>query len=73
MGSTHNGASTPRWAVIEDSAEEFLIASSGRGASAPPLPEGVAWGFPSPVATTPRLKDILDIVAAQQVESSLQC
>jgi hypothetical protein len=29
MGSTHSGASTPYWAMIEDSTEEFLTASSG--------------------------------------------
>jgi hypothetical protein len=31
MGSTHSGAPTPRWAMIEDSVEEFLMVSSGEG------------------------------------------
>jgi hypothetical protein len=31
VGSTHNGASTPQWAMIEDSPEEFLATSSGEG------------------------------------------
>jgi hypothetical protein len=31
VGSTHRGASTPLWATIEDSAEEYLTASSGEG------------------------------------------
>jgi hypothetical protein len=31
MASSHSGASTPRWAMIEHSAEEFLTASSGEG------------------------------------------
>jgi hypothetical protein len=31
MGSTRGGAPTPRWAMIEGSAEEFLTVSSGEG------------------------------------------
>jgi hypothetical protein len=73
MGSTRSGASTPWWGMIEDSAEEFLTMSIGEG----------SFGLPSPrrhgtsasralVTTTPRLKDILDIAAAQQAESPLQ-
>jgi hypothetical protein len=45
IGSTHSGASTPRWATIEDSAEEFLMASSGEGSFNPPVPEGAARGL----------------------------
>jgi hypothetical protein len=42
MGSTRSGASTPRWAMMEDSAEEFLMASSREGSFAPPLPKRAA-------------------------------
>jgi hypothetical protein len=38
MISTHSRASSPQWAMIEDSAEEFLVPSSGAR----------AFGFPSP-------------------------
>jgi hypothetical protein len=38
MGSTRSGTPSPWWAMIEDSAEEFLTALSGRGAPASPLP-----------------------------------
>jgi hypothetical protein len=33
MGSTHGRAPTPWWAMIEDSAKEFHMASSGEGSS----------------------------------------
>jgi hypothetical protein len=33
MGSAHSEASTPRWAMVEDSDEEYLMASSGEGSS----------------------------------------
>jgi hypothetical protein len=38
MGSAHSEASTPRRAMVEDSDEEFLMASSGEG----------SFGLPSP-------------------------
>jgi hypothetical protein len=38
MGSIRNGASTPRWAMIEDSAKEFLMVSSGEESFTPPPP-----------------------------------
>jgi hypothetical protein len=38
MGSTRGGVSTPRWAMIEDSTEEFLMASSGEGCFSLPSP-----------------------------------
>jgi hypothetical protein len=38
MGSTRSRASTPRWAMIEDYTEEFLMASSREG----------SFGLPSP-------------------------
>jgi hypothetical protein len=45
MGSTLNGASTPWQATIEDSTEEFLMASCREGSFAPLLPDGVARGL----------------------------
>jgi hypothetical protein len=65
--------STPRWAMMEDSAEEFLMASSREGSFAPPPSpkKSSTEALPAPVATTPWLKDILDIAATQQAESSL--
>jgi hypothetical protein len=68
MGSTRSEASSLQWAMIEDSAEEFLTTSRGQ--------EG--FGLPSPrrhdtgaLFAAPWLKDILDIAAAQQAEGSL--
>jgi hypothetical protein len=37
MGSVHSGTPSPRWAMIEDIAKEFLMASSGKGGLWPPL------------------------------------
>jgi hypothetical protein len=45
MGSTHNGTPFPWQAMIVDSTEEFLMASSGEGGSAFPLPGGAARGL----------------------------
>jgi hypothetical protein len=39
MGSIHSGASTPWRAMIEDSAEDFLTASSGDGSFSLPSPQ----------------------------------
>jgi hypothetical protein len=73
MGSTHSGTPSPWWAMIEDCAKEFLMASSGEGALGLPFPRRRGTGAPiAPVATIPWLKDILDIAAAQQAKSSLQ-
>jgi hypothetical protein len=73
MGSTRSGASIPRWAMTGDSTEEFLMASSGEGGLGLPSPRRRGMGAPSiPIATTPWLKDILDIAVAQQAEISLQ-
>jgi hypothetical protein len=49
MGSTHSEASTPQWATIEDSPEEFLMASSGKEDSATFPPNGTARGPRSPL------------------------
>jgi hypothetical protein len=45
MGSTRNGSPSLRWHMIEDTTEEFHIASSGEGAPASPLPKGMIWGL----------------------------
>jgi hypothetical protein len=58
--------------MIEDSTEEFLTASSGEGGLGLPSPRRRGMGaLLTPVATTPWLKNIVDITAAQQTESSL--
>jgi hypothetical protein len=72
MGSTHGGTPSPRWAIIEDSTEEFLTVPNREGGLRPPLSQEALHGaLPSPVATTPWMKDILNITAAQQAEGSL--
>jgi hypothetical protein len=45
MGSTRSGAPTPRWAMIEDSTEEFLTMSNGEGSFAPPSQKAQHGGF----------------------------
>jgi hypothetical protein len=73
MGSTGRGASTLQWAMIEDSTEEFLTTSSGEGSFGLPSFRRRSTGASlAPITTTPWLKGILDIVAAQQAVSSLQ-
>jgi hypothetical protein len=44
MGSTHSGVSNPRWAMIEDSTEEFLMASSEKEVSTSLTSEGATRG-----------------------------
>jgi hypothetical protein len=50
VGSTHSMPSTPQRAMIKDSPEEFLMASSGEGSFGPlpPPPNSVARGARSP-------------------------
>jgi hypothetical protein len=57
MGSTHSGGSTPQWATIEDSAEEFLIASSGGGSFCHPSPRRRNTGAPFASTTTATWKE----------------
>jgi hypothetical protein len=45
MGSTHSGRRSLQWVMIEDSAEEFLTASSGERALPSPLKGGAARGL----------------------------
>jgi hypothetical protein len=73
MDSTCSETPSLRQAMIEDSVEEFLMASSGEGGFGLPSPKRHDTGaLPAPFTTTPWLKDIIDIATAQQVESSLQ-
>jgi hypothetical protein len=54
MGSTRRGASTPLRAMIEDSIEEFLTASSREGSFSLPSPRRRGTEtLPAPVVTTP--------------------
>jgi hypothetical protein len=64
--STHSGASTPRWTMIEESTEEFLTASSGEGSFGLPSPRRRGTGASlAPLAATSWLKGILDITTTQ--------
>jgi hypothetical protein len=44
MGSTHSGTPSPRWAMIEDSIEEFLTVSSNEGGLQSPLSQDAPHG-----------------------------
>jgi hypothetical protein len=58
MGSTHSGVPTPQWAMIEDSAEEFLTASSGEGSFGLPSPRRPDMGaLLAPARTTPLMEN----------------
>jgi hypothetical protein len=58
MGSTHSGAPTPRWAMIEDSAEEFLMASSGERSFSLPSPRRCDTGSSlAPNTTTLKMEN----------------
>jgi hypothetical protein len=60
MGSTRSGTPSPRWAMIEDSAEEFITTSSGEGGSNLPFPgRHVTGALTTPIATTPWMKNAL--------------
>jgi hypothetical protein len=60
MGATHNGASTPRWAMIEDSAEEFQRVLSGEGSFGLPSPRSHGTGASlTPITTTQWMEDAL--------------
>jgi hypothetical protein len=53
MGSTYSGASSPQQAMIEDSAEEFLMASRAEESFRLPSPRFCGKGAPpTPVMTT---------------------
>jgi hypothetical protein len=52
MGSMRSGTPSPRWAMIGDSAEEFLTVSSGEGAPSSHFPGGVARGL-HPLSSQP--------------------
>jgi hypothetical protein len=58
MGSTHSGTLPLRWAMIEDSTEEFHTASSGEGGSSLPSPRRRCTGAPfAHVTTTPWMEN----------------
>jgi hypothetical protein len=58
MGSTRGGAPSPQRAMIEDSVEEFLTASSGEGSFGFPSPKRCGTGaLVAPVTTTPRMEN----------------
>jgi hypothetical protein len=60
MGLTHSGASTLWWAMIEYSAKEFLMASSGEGSFGLPSPRRRGLGASSAsVTTTPKIENAL--------------
>jgi hypothetical protein len=69
MGSTHSGPSSPRWAMIEDSIEEFHMVSSGRGGFSLPSPRRLCMGAPpAPVTTPPGQEDALAIQSMTTVQ-----
>jgi hypothetical protein len=58
MSSTHSGTPSPWWAMIEDSAEEFLTTLSGEGSSGLPSPRRRGKGAPfAPFTTTPWMEN----------------
>jgi hypothetical protein len=58
MGSTHGGAPTPWWAMIKDSAEEFLTASSREASFDLPSPKRHGAGASLTLAaTTPKMEN----------------
>jgi hypothetical protein len=58
MGSPHSGPPTPPWTMIEESTEEFFMASSGEvGSSFPSSRRHDTEALSAPVATTPWLED----------------
>jgi hypothetical protein len=60
MGSTHSRAPTSWWPMIEDSAKEFLMASSGEGSFSLPSPRRRGMGaLLTPVTITPRMENAL--------------
>jgi hypothetical protein len=68
MGSTHGGASSPRWAMIEDSVEDFLTASSVEGSFGLPSPRRRNMRtLLSPTTTTPWLENALATQAMMMV------
>jgi hypothetical protein len=68
MGSTRNGTSSPWLAMTENSAEEFLTASSGEGGLRPLLSMRHGTGAPpAPVTTTPWMENTLTTQAITTV------
>jgi hypothetical protein len=58
MGSTRSGTSSPQRALIEDSAEEFLMVSSGDRGFGLPSPRRRGMGVSvAPIQTTPWMEN----------------
>jgi hypothetical protein len=58
MGSTRSGTPSSWWAMIVDSAKEFLMVSNGEGGSGLPSPRRGSTGAPpTPVTTTPWMEN----------------
>jgi hypothetical protein len=61
VGSTRNGTPSLRWAMIQDSVEEFLTASIREGGFSLPYPKRRDTGAPlTPVTTTSWTENALD-------------
>jgi hypothetical protein len=70
MGSTCSGEPTPWQAMIEDSTEEFLMASSGEGSLSLPSPRRRDTGASlSPATTTPWMENASATQATKVVPS----
>jgi hypothetical protein len=68
MVSTRSGASTPRWAMIGDSAEEFLTAPSGEGSFGLPSPRMCGTGaLLAPITITPQMENAAATQATMMV------
>jgi hypothetical protein len=60
IGPTRSGAPIPRRAMMEDSAEEFLMTSSGEGSFGLPSPRRRGMvALPAHVTTTPKMENAL--------------
>jgi hypothetical protein len=71
-GSTHSRASTPWRAMIEDSANKFLMASSGEGSFGLPYPRRRDTGASlTPTTTTPWMENALATEAMMTVPSRM--
>jgi hypothetical protein len=68
MGSTHSGAPSLQWAMIEDSVEEFLTMLCGEGSFSLPSPRRCSTrASPAPITTTQWIEDALTAQATTTV------
>jgi hypothetical protein len=69
MASTRSGPLNLRWAMMEESIEEFHTASNGGGGSSLPSPRRLDAGAPlAPIATLPWQEDALTIQSMTMVQ-----